>query len=531
MFVALTAIVTYPQIVGLAGSVPFHSDPYFTMWRLGWVAHAIVHSPSTLFDANIFHPERHTLAYSDAMLLPGLALAPLFWAGVHPVLIYNTALLGAFVLSALSMFALALRLTGDRYAAFVAGTIYAFSPYRFGHYMHLELQLVFWIPLALVAVHELLSHARIRTGVTFGLCVGCQLLSCVYEAIFLVAYGAVLVPLLMLASRTRAVARIASAFVLAGVVAALLAIPYVPAYLGAQRSVGTRSLETVRIYSATWSNYVAAPRMNRVYGGTAITDAIRLDEMNLFPGITPVLLMLAGVVFGAGRVRWAYVGGLIFACAMTAGANTPIYVWLYEHIPVFQGLRSPARFDIFVVLSMAVLAAFGVTWLRGLLPSNRAGAQAALVIVAVLAVEFASRPSILPAPEPTRVDAFLARRSPVVIIEMPLLSRRSTWGSLDWQYMYQGIGHFQPMLNGYSGYAPASYYEMREYMASFPDDRSIEYLHDRHVDYLIVRAGVYDDPNEGRKVVEALSLRSDVSLEVMWPSGPDGMEAIFRVYK
>ena len=32
--------------------------------------------PTTLFDANIFWPVRHTLAFSDAILLPGALLAP-----------------------------------------------------------------------------------------------------------------------------------------------------------------------------------------------------------------------------------------------------------------------------------------------------------------------------------------------------------------------------------------------------------------------------------------------------------------------
>jgi len=91
-FVALTGLVTYPQILSFGTSVPYHSDPYFSMWRLGWVAHAIVHAPRALFEANIFYPEHHTLAYSDAMLLPGVVLAPLFWAGLNPVAIYNLAL-------------------------------------------------------------------------------------------------------------------------------------------------------------------------------------------------------------------------------------------------------------------------------------------------------------------------------------------------------------------------------------------------------------------------------------------------------
>ena len=48
------------------------------------------------------------------------------------------------------------------------------------------------------------------------------------------------------------------------------------------------------------------------------------------------------------------------------------------------------------------------------------------------------------------------------------------------------------MLNGYSGYAPASFYEMRELMSGFPDDRSIAFLRRRRVDYVVIRTGLYD---------------------------------------
>ena len=107
IFAGLTALLTYPQVREFATSVPYHSDPYFSMWRLGWIAHAIRHAPGQAFDANIFYPEQLTLAYSDAMLLPGVVLAPLFWAGTNAVIIYNLALFAAFTLSGLTAFSLA----------------------------------------------------------------------------------------------------------------------------------------------------------------------------------------------------------------------------------------------------------------------------------------------------------------------------------------------------------------------------------------------------------------------------------------
>ena len=67
-------------------------------------------SPRTrvhLFDANIFHPETGTLAYSDATLLQGLIGAPLLWVGVSPVLVYNLLLLTGIAGSGVGMFVLA----------------------------------------------------------------------------------------------------------------------------------------------------------------------------------------------------------------------------------------------------------------------------------------------------------------------------------------------------------------------------------------------------------------------------------------
>jgi len=531
VFAALTAAVTYPQILHFSTSVPYHSDPYFSMWRLGWVAHAIVHAPRTLFEANIFYPEHHALAYSDAMLLPGTMLAPLFWVGVNPVAIYNLALFTAFTLSGVTGFVLARYLTDDAAAAIAAGVIFAFAPYRFAHYAHLELQIVFWIPLALLLIHRIMSRgASLRDGLLFGLAVTCQVLSCVYEGIFLVTYCAVFVPLLFITTGGRRPGRVMLALIAAGLMTLVIVSPYAMAYLRAEAAVGTRDIQTVRLYSATLTNYLSAPAMNRLYGSKAITNPLLADEMNLFPGIIAVVLAAIGAVVGRSSVRFAYVAGLIFSLMMTQGANGFVYRWLFEHAPLFRGLRSPARFDIFVNLSLAILSAYGVAFLlRGI---QRAGRRrlAGVAIAALLILEYASAPTVLPAPTPSRVDAWLAQQPPVVIVELPLISAKGIWGSLDWLYMYQGIPHFQRMLNGYSGYAPASFYEMRQIMASFPDDRSMAFLRQRGVDYVVVRAGTYE-PQQAASLLEQIQKRSDLSLEVMWAAGLQGAEGIYAVRK
>jgi hypothetical protein len=530
VFVALTAAITFPQISHFSTSVPYHSDPYFSMWRLGWVAHAIAHSPQTLFEANIFYPEHHALAYSDAMLLPGTMLAPLFWAGLNPVVIYNFALFAAFALSGTTAFILARQLTDDTAAALAAGVIYAFAPYRFTHYMHLELQIVFWIPLALLMIHRIISRGGTRDGVLFGVAVACQVLSCIYSGIFLVLYCGMFVPLLFVTTGARRAGRVIVALIAAAVVTVAVVSPYALAYLRAEAAVGTRDIETVRLYSASLTNYLSAPAMSRLYGWKAITNPMLADEMNLFPGIVAVVLAAVGLVASRSRVRFAYVAGLIFSFMMTLGINGFVYRWLFEYVPLFRGLRSPARFDILVNLSLAILSAYGVAFLlRGMKHLGRrrlAGAG----IAALLLVEYASAPAVLPAPKPSKVDVWLAQQPPAVIVELPLISAKGMWGSLDWLYMYQGIAHFQRMLNGYSGYAPASFYEMRQIMASFPDDRSMAFLRHRGVDYVVVRAGIYE-PQQAASLLEQIQRRNDLSLQAMWTAGPQDAEAIYAVRK
>jgi hypothetical protein len=125
LFVALTAALTYPQATMITTAVPYHTDPYFSMWRLNWVATHILTSPAQLLDTNIFHPERYTLAYSDAVLLPHSMLAPALWAGVSLITTYNLAILGALTLSGIAATRLAYELTRNLPASLVAGIVYA----------------------------------------------------------------------------------------------------------------------------------------------------------------------------------------------------------------------------------------------------------------------------------------------------------------------------------------------------------------------------------------------------------------------
>ena len=162
LFVVLTVMMTWPQAAHMSSYVYDADDPLLSIWRISWIAHILPAHPLELFNGNIFYPEPRTLAYTDSVLLQGLVGAPLIWAGVSNVAVYNTLLLLSIGLSGWAMWRYALHLTGDTVAAFLAGIIFAFVPYRFDHFHHLELQATVFLPLTLLYFDRVLESRSRR---------------------------------------------------------------------------------------------------------------------------------------------------------------------------------------------------------------------------------------------------------------------------------------------------------------------------------------------------------------------------------
>ena len=245
-FAALTIALTYPQIRFMQSQVGLHYDALFSVWRLAWIAHQVPHDPLHLFDANIFYPALKTLAYSDALLLPGLIGAPLVWIGVHPVLVHNLLIVLSFVGSGVAMYILVRTVTGSVWAAWFSGAVFAFQPYRFAHYSQLELLWGWWIPLALWALHRMFTHHRVRDGALLGLFVALQAWSCIYYAVFLVTAVAVVTVVMACGwSRSQIVGLVKPA-IAAALVCGIFVGPYAVPYVQAQSTVNTRSESEIR---------------------------------------------------------------------------------------------------------------------------------------------------------------------------------------------------------------------------------------------------------------------------------------------
>src|SRR5512140_3500698 len=114
MFALLAVVHTWPLAADPAHqSRNDNGDALLNTWAIAWVAHQLPRDPARLFDANIFYPERHTLGYSEAMIVQGVIALPVIAAGGSPVLAFNVVLLTGFAFTGWAFWLLTTRWTGS----------------------------------------------------------------------------------------------------------------------------------------------------------------------------------------------------------------------------------------------------------------------------------------------------------------------------------------------------------------------------------------------------------------------------------
>jgi hypothetical protein len=505
-FVAIGALLMRTQLAHM-DSVPDLGDPLFSMWRMGWVVRQLHGDPRPLFDGNIFHPEPLTLTYSDSMLLPAVTGAPLLAMGLHPVVAYNLLFLSGFLLSALTTWLLATRLTGSARAGFVAGLIYGLYPYRFEHYSHLELQMTYWMPLGLLALHAFARTPRIEYAAAAGLCAVAQLYSSMYYGVFFPLYaGAVF---LTLACFWRPPARrVLATLATVAAVASVLAVPLARPYLAAQGVKGDRDIPTVTFYSATASDYLRPHPRSALYGHRLLPDIY--PERALFPGATPLILTAAALVPPLGATRLAYFVGMVFAFDLSRGFNGSTYEFFYRWFLPIRGMRVPARASAILAISLAVLAGFAALRLLRRCRRERTQAIAFGLLVAAVAYDLHPRLELMAVwPEPPSIYSGIAGDRSVVLAEIPFETKvPGVTNSV--QYMYFSLWHWLPMVNGYSGFTTESYRELVKEAADFPSDTSVALLKARGATHVSVNCAFF---TEGcQKVLDAVEARGDFCL-------------------
>jgi hypothetical protein len=92
--------------------------------------------------------------------------------GASAVLTHNLLLMAGFVLTGLAGYALGTRVSGDRLAGLLAGSLVAFGPHTLPRIAHLQAQWLMALPLSLLALDSVIRKRTWGPALTLGVWVG-----------------------------------------------------------------------------------------------------------------------------------------------------------------------------------------------------------------------------------------------------------------------------------------------------------------------------------------------------------------------
>jgi len=248
-----------------------------------------------------------------------------------------------------------------------------------------------------------------------------------------------------------ALARLAVAGIIAAVLSAIQLLPTAEYLLLSQRSTAynaemafTYSFWPWRLLTLLAPNFFGSPAQGDYWGYASYwEDAVYIGIVPLFLAFSSLLRRKRPEQESIPTVlKWflwiVALVGFIFAL----GNNTPIYLWLYHHITTFDMFQAPARWMLWVVFALCVLAGLGAHQWRRL--SGRQVKRLRRILVGLFAVVLGAVVAwiFIPQIEPTFIKStalagLWALGAGVLLLVMGRMRRSAwelaliTWVSLD----------------------------------------------------------------------------------------------------
>ncbi len=487
------------------GSMNDATVPLFNVWTIWWNAHSALTGFRGYWQAPIFYPTADTFAFSEPQTTT-LLVAPVLWLTGSRVFAYNAYLWLSLILNGLLTVRLLRLISIGRGTAYGAGAAMLLLPIV--HWQREVIQLVplwgiLWVWIALWKIRRQPAWWR---GVELGLACAVTFLTCVHHTLFFVVLLAVSVWVLLDRKCCR---QTLSAWLTATAVALPLILPVAGRLAGVSALHDfERPTDIVAQLSARPGDYTAAHGLQWINPGQVAARGY----WRLSPGWVKLLLAAVGLAYGLRRRRWrrwtlflAITGGAAFLLSL--GTNLKLGPWtpwetLVDTVPGFAQVRNAYRFAYFVQMVIVLLAATGMGALvvlrRGWGTSSiaRRWSGTGLLLLGLAAI-FEVRPypvRLVDVPDAAAHAGWIEFVTQNIAPGRTLLCLPMSAGSkaadfeVTTQWMYLATYHGLPLVNGYSGFFPASYFELQDLVNdSFPDEASLRELLQRHVQFVVVR--------------------------------------------
>jgi hypothetical protein len=444
VYSALTLVVLWPLPLFFTKAIPGDGfDGWQNYWNIWWVSKAVLEEhTSPYFTHYLYYPTGVSLLFHTLNLPNGLLAMPI-QVLFGPIVAYNFIVIISSALSGYGSFLLALELTGSRWASFLAGLIYAFSPFRSAHLLgHMQVFSTEWIPFFILALF------RIRQGKSILLPAVFLVLSSLcdwYQALYLGLFTAIYLGWLAwkkVLTRKEALGVVA-AWGIAGLMLSPLLLPMLWE-MSRYRFMFTPSEHASLLSADLLAFFIPSefhPLWGKLAGKIAAHFTASLSERTVSLGYTPLILAFAAWRRKEGISLWL-ITGLSFVLlalgpyphVLGRTIHLPLPYAFLRPIPIVAMARSVSRFSLMATLSLAVMAALGAKAL---------GPRILALLMALILLEY--WPSPYPFSPPDTPDFYrkLAQEpGQFAILNLPMNWDRPRY------LLYQTV-HGKPLVSGY----------------------------------------------------------------------------------
>jgi len=411
LYTLLALIRTWPLAKTMDAVVD--GDGYVFVNGFWWVATALSEWQNPFLSTHLFFPDGvslafHTVTYSNAFLF--IPITKLLGANVA----VNSAYLLSYILTAFFTYLLARDLTGSRLAAFFAGMIVSFGPYHMSSGSHhLNLTTIQWLVLYAIMLRRCMTGNDRRSPVIAGFVAALVIYTDHFQAILAIFLTCSLAIYHLSASGGRSSIqeippqRLFARLGIIAVIAALLVSPYAYAMLNdlvAQKDItssfGVFETGGPNMFSGDLFGYFTPYPLGRYF------DIYVLDQFSasLYLGVLPMATAVYGAVKNIDK-RWIKALLLLAAVSFVLSLGPTLhlkdvwqwggtywrlpYYWLYD-FPPFSIVRTPYRFHLVTVISVALISSAGIATLLKKFPSMICRYVAITAAVLLLLLDFPS---------------------------------------------------------------------------------------------------------------------------------------------
>ncbi len=507
LYLLITLFMTFPLPMRMATHAPILArDSLLETWYVTWDIHALITDPLHLYDANFYWPGEKTLTYDDPLLGWAFITAPLTLSTLEPLLSHNLVFLFILVFNAFGMYLLVKYYTRHEIAAFLAGLIFTFNPYRMGTFEHRYLLGTLWMPYAILFLDLFLRRRKTRYVALFTLFFLWQTLFGVQLAQFLSLICAVYVLGYWWKIPTTRSWRVFMSLVLSMVIVIIALLPVAAVYLttGMEMLADAHGMEDYLMFSARPTDYLAAHADVHLMGRLTAPFRTRPDfnaEVHLFLGILAPLMAIVALIKRRARLP-VILNLIIFAVAflLTFGPTIHLGDWripspyrILLHIPVYKLQRDPARWVHAAIFALSVLAGYGFAVILPLAGKNKTAEihrtrrfsahslrlGGCLLFTIILLAESCMTPIRTEyvgrlRDQPEVYHWLAAQPGNFAIIEFPLFCWPRYPEYPEARRMYASTIHWKNIVNGYCGFTPPHYAEIDARTHDFPSAESLD---------------------------------------------------------